>query len=378
MDPSLATQHAIAITLQTGRVPYIEGGPGEGKTSYITSVAKALDAYFHIEIGSIADPLDMKGQPFIVDGKLRYQPAFYWEEANAAKRSLILFDELPNSPAPVQAAMLTVLQDRRVGAYKLGEHVWFAAAGNPIVLCPNGTPLFAPMANRMVHFKWPFNVDAWRQGMLAGWPAPQFPRLSFRRDGHEDDRDWRDNRVKAVALVTGFSQFRASFVSNMPKGENEQAGAWPSPRSWDVLADVTAAAMSVNADKDILSLLASGCVGHGAGTEFVNWMDKLDLQDPEELLKKPKLLNLDKKRGDLQFATLGAVAGAVIANMTPGRYKNGWLVLVEAQNQKAGDVACAAAQAMAKARKPGCQIPTEAAVFFPLLKAAGLLADAAS
>jgi hypothetical protein len=52
-----------------------------------------------------------------------------------------------------------------------------------------------------------------------------------------------------VALVTGFSSFRASLISAMPKGENEQAQAWASPRSWDMVADVLAGAMSVNASK---------------------------------------------------------------------------------------------------------------------------------
>jgi MoxR-like ATPase len=165
-----ATQDAIAIATQTGRTPYIEGGPGEGKTSFTQALARKFNAYFHIEIGSISDPLDFKGQPYIDGGKLKYQPAFYYEEANAAPRALILFDELPNSPGPVQAGMLTVLQDRRVGAYRLGEpHVWFIAAGNPIELCPNGTPLFAPMANRLVHFKWPFNVEM--PGATACWAA---------------------------------------------------------------------------------------------------------------------------------------------------------------------------------------------------------------
>jgi hypothetical protein len=119
-------------------------------------------------------------------------------------------------------------------------------------------------------------------------------------------------------------------------------------------------------------LLVAGCVGNGPATEFMNWTDKLDLQDPEELLKKPSLLKLPN-RGDLQFATLGAVAGAVIANMTPKRYQQGWIVMAEAHKQKAGDVACSAVMAMAKARKTGCQVPKEAACFFPLLQAAGLL-----
>ena len=49
--------------------------------------------------------------------------------------------------------------------------------------------------------------------------------------------------------------------------------------------------------------------------------------DPEELLKKPQSLVLPEGRGDLQFAILGSVAGAVVANMTPARYARGWMVM---------------------------------------------------
>lgn len=379
MDTTTATQHAIAIALQAGHVPYIEGGPGEGKTAFIESLGRFFDAEVHIEIGSIADPLDFKGQPTMVDGKLVYQTPEDWVRLNQAvekgRGAIAFLDELPNSPGPIQAALLTVIQKKRLGTYQLHPRVWFAAAGNPIELCPNGTPLFAPMANRMVHFKWPFDVNQWRQGMLAGFPVPVVPRLHLPEPDQETGKlegGWRSHLTTAVAMVTGFSSFRASLVSNMPKGENEQATAWPSPRSWTMFSEVLAAALSVSADKDVQHLLAAGCVGSGPAQEFMNWADKLDLQDPEQLLKKPKDLHLPN-RGDLQFATLGAVAGAVVANMTPARYKAGWLVMVEAHRQKAGDVACSAAMAMAKARKSGCTIPSEAQVFYPLLTSAGLL-----
>jgi MoxR-like ATPase len=374
------TQEGIAIVLQAGHVPYIEGGPGEGKTAFIESLAKAFNAELHIEIGSIADPLDFKGQPVMVtdsngERRLVYQTPDDWIRLNRAKHAIAFLDELPNSPGPIQAALLTVIQKRKLGSFQLGNHVWFAAAGNPIELCPNGTPLFAPMANRMVHFKWPFDVSAWRNGMLAGWPTPSVPRLPVREAGDDAYKaDWRDHMVKAVALVTGFSSFRASMISNMPKGENEQAGAWPSPRSWTMLSEVLAAGLSVNAHKDVIHQMAAGCVGAGPAAEFMTWQDKLDLQDPEELLKKPKSLKLPQ-RGDLQFATLGAVAGAVLSNTTPGRYKQAWAVLAEAYKQQAGDVACSAAMAIAKGRKPGCQITEDAALFYPLLEAAGLLDD---
>ena len=137
-------------------------------------------------------------------------------------------------------------------------------------------------------------------------------------------------------------------------------------------AELLTAAESVGAGKDVKLLLAMGAVGPGPANEFIHWAEEANLPDPEDLLKKPESLVLPKDRGDLQFAILGSVAGAVQARMTPARYKNGWLVMVQAAHQAAPDVAAAAVISMAKARKSDCKVPPEAKVFFPLLQSAGL------
>jgi hypothetical protein len=197
--------------------------------------------------------------------------------------------------------------------------------------------------------------------MLSGWPAPTVPVLPA---------GWEAGIPAARTLVASFIRARPHLLLQVPREEAEAGKAWPSPRTWDMAARLLAAAEAAQAGEDVAADLVIGCVGKGAGLEFLAWRKALDLPDPEEVLAHPDQFRLPS-RGDQAFAVLAAVASAVIGNLSRERWLAAWEILARAAEQGGKDVAAAAAKSLAAARRPGLPLPVaELREFLPLLQAA--------
>jgi hypothetical protein len=138
-------------------------------------------------------------------------------------------------------------------------------------------------------------------------------------------------------------------------------------------ARLLAACDAAQAGDDVAASLVAGCVGEGAGLEFLAWRKALDLPDPEEVLRNPEIFRVPD-RGDQAFAVLTAVVSAAVGNLTKDRWLAAWAVLARAAEQGAKDIAAASAKALAQARKPGLPLPQkELREFIPLLQKGGLM-----
>ena len=156
-----------------------------------------------------------------------------------------------------------------------------------------------------------------------------------------------------------------------PPSERAAAGrAWPSPRTWELAAELLAAARLAQVPPPVRTALVCGCVGEGPGLELLAWLADLDLPDPEAVLADPGGFQLPE-RGDRAYAVLMSVAAAVAARATPERWTAGWEVLGRAGEQ-VPDVAALAARTLVRCRPEGAATPAQAAVFLPLLRDAGL------
>jgi hypothetical protein len=138
-------------------------------------------------------------------------------------------------------------------------------------------------------------------------------------------------------------------------------------------ARLWAAADSAGVGGQTRSALVRGCVGDGAGAEFLTWLAEMDLPDPEEVLADPDSFTLPD-RADRAYAALAAVTAAVTANLTADRWAAGWRVLATAATS-APDVAAAAARVLARHRPDGAPLPPEIRLFAPVLRDAGLLSS---
>ena len=285
--------------------------------------------------------------------------------AGRGGRGLLFLDELSTAPPAVQAALLRVVLERAVGDLELPEEIAVVAAANPPEQAADGWDLSAPLANRLCHLYWQATPSSVADGLTGGWAAPVIPVLP---DG------WETEEIVCRGLIAAFLHVRPG------------AGLGPADRS-----DLGRARLAVPPDlgdggppdgrrgrggRHRRSAVGPGpgCVGDGAGVEFLAWLVEMDLPDPEQALADPASFKLPD-RGDRAYAALAAIASAVASNPTPERWTAGWQVLGIAADG-ALDMAAAAARVLARCRPEGAALPAEVRMFAPVLRAAGLMPGA--
>jgi AAA domain (dynein-related subfamily) len=366
-DQSVAVE-ALGVAV-AARVPVLLwGAPGTGKTSVIRAMADAAGWPCETVIASIREPSDFAGLPVVNHAaggglaRVDFAPPRWAVALAEAGHGLAFFDEISTAPPAVQAALLRVVLERTVGDLVLPGDVSVVAAANPPDQAADGWELSPPLANRFCHIDWPVDARTIAEGFAGGWPAPRLPPLST---------GW-DRRVPVVrGRIAGFMTVRPGLVLDVP-GDAAGAGrAWPSPRTWDMVARLTAAAEAAGVDELTTSVLIRGCVGQGPGVEYITWLAEADLPDPEAVLADPESFVLPE-RGDRAYAALSSVAAAVAVEPGGGRWERGWRVFGRAADA-APDVAATAARTLARCRPPGVPIPDEVKAFAPLLRDAGLL-----
>jgi hypothetical protein len=320
-----------------------------------------------VVIASIRDPSDFAGLP-VVNGvdpavtRVDFAPPGWGRRLAEAGVGLLFFDEVSTAPPAVQAALLRVVLERTVGDLRLPDGVAVVAAANPPEQAADGWDLSAPLANRFCHLDWEVDARSVADGFASGWPTPAAGHLPT---------GWEQSVAVTRAWVAGFLTVRPPLTVDVPGDATAAGRAWPSPRTWDMAARLVAASNSAKAGESCRSLLVRGCVGQGAGVEFLTWLIEADLPDPEAVLAHPDSFLLPA-RGDRAFAALSSIAAVVAANPTPERWAAGWKAFGNA-GQSAPDVAAAAAKTLARCRPLGAPIPIEVTWFAPLLRDAGLL-----
>ena len=335
---------AYFICGQAGIVPLAIGKPGVAKTASMLALAKKIGYRLYILTGSIREPADIGGYPtlkeIIHDGQTIHYMAIVPPEyvVRAMEEPHILFiDELTCCHPGTQSAMLAICAERRVGDTTLDERTLIFAACNPPGTAANGYPLEATMANRLVHLKWEFPRDAWLQGMRNGlnYPSPAPPILPD---------DWKKYIVGTASLIAefhvrvpGFLEPEENETGDLVLSTTERSSAFPTPRTWDMAARGMAAAKSLADDiedaDDIASDILNGCVGFAAAESYFDYVDTLDLPDPNDSLidmiraqtnnDNDEVLAAivpDPKRADKVRAFLGSVTSAIIVDNSLERW----------------------------------------------------------
>lgn len=359
---------ALNIAAQTRLPTLIWGLPGIGKSRYIESLGRSLDWHTEIVLASIRDPSDFGGLPILADdaesnGVKLAPPA--WAKRLAANGSGLLFiDEISTAAPAVQAALLRVVLDRVVGELELPATVSVVAAANPPEHAAGGWELSPPLANRFIHLDWDVDASRWVDGMLNGWSDPTIPPLPD---------TWTDYIPGQRTLVAGFIRCRPDLLLDMPDNEHDAGKAWPSPRSWDMAAQAMAAAKAYGASDGIVVELVTGCVGPGPALELINYLDQLDLPDPEHLLAHPSTFKLPN-RGDHQFSVLASIVSACVQDLTSDRWIAAWTILSQAADQGAPDIAASACRSLMKNMTPDLPLPEkQVQAFIPILVDAGIV-----
>ncbi|MEU7339464.1 AAA family ATPase [Streptomyces sp. NPDC007074] len=328
------------------------GEPGIGKTAALTQLAAALDLPLTTVIASVHEPSDFSGLPVVGDDPAEQgvpmAPPDWAVRLVRAGSGLLFLDELSTAPPAVQAALLRLVLERRIGALRLPPGVRIVAAANPRASAADGWELSPPLANRFVHLQWTHDHEVVVRGLGGTWPRATLPRL---------DPERLPEAVEfARRAVCGLLAARPGLVHRLPDDETRRGGPWPSPRSWESTLRLIAFATAAGSSREVLSLLVRGTVGDGPGLELLAAIDRMDLPDPELLLADPANAVLPE-RGDLRQAVLDGVVEAVRGRPERSRWEAAWALLVRAVETGAPDLVVVPANTLASLRQEDWDVP---------------------
>ncbi|MFI6638721.1 AAA family ATPase [Streptomyces sp. NPDC050504] len=343
---------ALTLAVAADLPVLLWGEPGIGKTAALTQLAASLDLPLTTVIASVHEPSDFSGLPVVGDDPavqgVPMAPPDWAVRLVRAGRGLLFLDELSTAPPAVQAALLRLVLERRIGALRLPPDVRIVAAANPRSSAADGWELSPPLANRFVHLQWTHDHDVVVRGLGGTWPRATLPVLDPVKLPAAVDH--------ARRAVCGLLAARPALVHRLPTTEARRGGAWPSPRSWEMALCLVAFATAAGSSREVLSLLVRGTVGDGPGLELMAGLDRMDLPDPELLLADPAGAVLPE-RGDLRQATLDGVVDAVRNRPDRSRWDAAWDLLVRALETGAPDLVVVPATTLASLRQDDWDVP---------------------
>ena len=255
------------------------GRPGVGKSSFIEGLATARLKVTTL-IASIHDPTDFSGLPLLEQGKVRYAVPEWVEDFSSHEDGILFLDELSTAPPSVQAALLRVVFERKVGFQPLPEQVRIVAAANPPDLMVGGWELSPPLRNRFVHLQWDIPEGLYIRSLTQGWPSAELPTV--------DPAEHRHQLAGWKLRIGAFLRLRPDALHSSP---DENAYAFASPRSWDFAAALLASAellgytLDNSTTQPILLQLMVGCLGEATAIPLLEYLTNLRLPDPQFVLQ---------------------------------------------------------------------------------------------
>ena len=255
--------------------------------------------------------------------------------------------------------------ERKVGDLALSDEIAVVAAANPPEHAADGWDLAPPLANRFCHLDWPLDVNTWVDGMTSGFGHLADPPIV-------DAARLSSARIRARSAIAAYIRSRPGHLYALPENGTMAGRAWPSPRSWTMAAELRAHAELAGVSPAVWQLLLVGAVGPAAAMEHLAWLAEGELPDPEQVLRDPDSLVLPP-RADRVYATLSAIAAAVVADNSPPRWEAAWRAVARASDIGHADIAVAIVRTLVRHRPPGARPPSEVLLAMaPVLREAGL------
>lgn len=349
LDPAV---QALALAAAANLPVLLWGQPGIGKSSTLTELARGLGLPLETVIASVHEPSDFSGLPVLgpdpAGQGIAMAPPDWAVRLRRAGDGLLFLDELSSAPPAVQAALLRVVLERRVGSLALPDGVRIVAAANPAGSAADGWQLAPPLANRFVHLDWVHDPAVVVRGLGGTWPRVPLPRLEHSCLGEAVTR--------ARAAICGFLTVRPDYTHKMPTSAAGRSKAWPSPRTWEMALRLLAFGYATGAAPGAVALAVRGAIGDGAGFELFAFLERHDLPDPEALLSDPNAVDLPE-RGDLVHATLATVVDAISRDTTEARWRAGWELVARLVESVPVDLLVAQAMDLAALRDPAWAPP---------------------
>lgn len=272
---------------------FIWGKPGIGKSQIIQSVFRSdFDAtkengnFVDVRLSQY-DSVDLRGVPVpdMEQGLTMWQmPSTLPFKGNpkfdpSADIIALFLDEMNSGQQSTTAAVMQLLNERRIGEHELMDNVRLLAAGNRETDRGVAIRMATPTANRLTHYELIEDVDS--------------TCIHFQSIG-----------LPAVGIA--FLQFRKPLLSTFDPAKPDKAFA--TPRSWEKALRYYA---NPNLSEKIKLASISGSVGRGPAHEFFGFVDIWHKVIPiSKIIADPERTPVPD-REDMRYATAVNISGSM-------------------------------------------------------------------
>ncbi len=271
------TQALVAL-LRADLPAFVWGAPGIGKSDSVRSVCAAEGFTLVEERLSQMESIDLRGTPHVEGARVSWAiPTMIsrlWAIHDAGERPALFLDEMNQAAASTMSAAYQLVLDREIGPHKLPPGCVVIAAGNRLSDRASAQRMPSALANRFAHLDLDCDADSWRVWAQGAGIAPE---------------------------LCAFIAFRPELIHRMPQND---ARAFPSPRSWAMASRI------IGAPETVRAALLRGVVGEEAAGEveaFLRVWQRLPSLD--SILANPQGAILPQPHEPaLAYAICGALA----------------------------------------------------------------------
>lgn len=286
VNPKILTQ-LIGDCLLQKITPMVWGMPGIGKSEIMRDLADEWNLELVDVRLTTCDITDLNGFPDNRGEKATYKvfDTFPIQGDKLPKGKdgwLVFLDELPSVNASMQASAYKLILDRMVGKHHLHDRVVLAAAGNDTNHGAISYGMGTAAGTRMVHFNLESNLKDW---------------VEWATKANVDHR------------IISFVQYRPELFHSFNSDSNDKTH--PNPRTWVATSRLVKRYQDLNIDYHLP--LAAGCVGEGAGREFISYSQVYkDLVNFSDIVRDPANCRIP-----VEAANKYALTGVIINSTTP-------------------------------------------------------------
>lgn len=266
----------LKIAMVNNRKVLLQSSPGCGKTEIVKQVAIELNYDILILHPVVCDPVDFKGFPFVAsNGTADFIPFGNLLQMIQANKPLIVFgDDIGQSAQSVQAALMQIIQERKINGREISKEVRFIAATNRRKDNAGVGNLITPLLNR-------------------------FDTILELEVDSNDWCQWAMTRNLPIELIS-FIRFKPDSLSNF-RAEKDIKN-FSSPRSCEALGKWIQQGVT---DFEVWQ----GCVGEAFAVEFSSFYKMfLSISHlPDQVFNTPRKAEVPSKP-DIVYALMGVLA----------------------------------------------------------------------
>ena len=238
-------------------IAYLIGGAGLGKTSNVQQIVEENEWMLYILSLAQFDAAELGGVICLVDGKAdRVMPHWLrklWEMSEKCEVVVLFLDELPQAPVSNQNVAAQIINERRIGEFKLPDNCAIVAAGNRTSDRAGTNNMPSHLKDRLMFLE----IEADLEDTIAYFMAHKV---------HED----------VTGFLRGFPQALHEF--------DRDANASPSPRSWDRVATILDWGLDPVCEAEAIS----GQVGRARCADFLGYRKlKANMPDLDKIVSNP-------------------------------------------------------------------------------------------